>query len=225
MVKHLLSLLLAVVCAAGYAQSYFQQPAPDEKVLEIIIDETSGWNYGQVWYSKMLKTAQEKYPDLIVDIKGMTCSRATETSSGVQYFGPVTAKIVVKINPQEIWKERLSQNMEKAFRNLQEGSRMAIDRITVAEGIKIDKDDIKDQVIDVLLERGYRVVAKEYLERLYKEQLQQQNAIYNDQTKVHEGNFSAVGFFVNVKISQHTLRVQVINVSTGEYEGNVTINF
>ena len=77
----------------------------------------------------------------------------------------------------------------------------------------------------MLLDKGYKVVAKEYLERLYEEQQNQQSGIYNDKTTVQENNFSAVGYYINVKVTETSLRVQVINVSTGEYEGNSTVNF
>ena len=69
------------------------------------------------------------------------------------------------------------------------------------------------------------VVAKEYLDKLYEEQQAQQSGIYNDNTTVKDNNFSAVGYYINVKITETSLRVQVINVSTGEYEGNATVNF
>ena len=35
----------------------------------------------------------------------------------------------------------------------------------------------------------------------------------------------AVGYYINVKVTETSLRVQVVNVSTGEYEGNATVNF
>ncbi len=102
---------------------------------------------------------------------------------------------------------------------------MAIDAVTVASGINIDKATVKDMVVDILLDNEYKVVAKEYLEKLYEEQQQQQSGIYNEKTTVQDNNFSAVGYYVNVKVTETSVRVQVVNVSTGEYEGNATINF
>ena len=89
----------------------------------------------------------------------------------------------------------------------------------------MDRETLKDQLIDVLLDNGYKVVAKEYLERLYQEQQDQQSGIYNDRTTVQGDNFSGVGYYLNVKVTETSLRVQVVNVSTGEYEGNATVNF
>lgn len=39
------------------------------------------------------------------------------------------------------------------------------------------------------------------------------------------GNFSAVGYFLTIRITEEYLQVQVVNVSTGEYVGNVTESF
>lgn len=115
----------------------------------------------------------------------------------------------------------LSKALDKALLEVREGSKIAIDQIRVPSGT--DREDYKDEVVEVLLDKGFKVVAKEYLEKLYEEQQQQQSGIYNDRTTVQENNFSAVGYYLNVKLTETSLRVQVINVSTGEYEGNVTI--
>ena len=77
----------------------------------------------------------------------------------------------------------------------------------------------------MLLDKGYRVVAKDYLEKLYEEQEAQQSGIYNERTTVQENNFSGVGYYINVNVTETFVRVQVVNVSTGEYEGNATVNF
>ena len=66
--------------------------------------------------------------------------------------------------------------------------------------------------------------AKEYFEKLYKEQKGQQSGIFNTETIVKDNNFSAVGYFISVRITEEYVQVQVVNVSTGEYEGNITIN-
>lgn len=100
---------------------------------------------------------------------------------------------------------------------------MAIDQVSVTYGM--DKEALKDQLLDVLLDKGYKVIAKEYLEKLYEEQEAQQSGIYNESTTVKDNNFSAVGYYINVKVTETSLRVQVVNVSTGEYEGNATVNF
>lgn len=78
----------------------------------------------------------------------------------------------------------------------------------------------------MLLDKDYKVVAKEYLQKLYEEQEDQlKSGLFNPDTMVEGSKFSAVGYFINVKVTETTIRVQVVNVSTGEYEGNATINF
>ena len=116
---------------------------------------------------------------------------------------------------------------DKVLMNVREGSRFSIDKVTVTGEIanEVNKETVTDNTIDILLDKGYKVVAKEYLERLYQEQQAQQSGIYNENTIVQENNLSAVGYFLNIKITDESLRVQVINVSTGEYEGNATITF
>lgn len=133
----------------------------------------------------------------------------------------------VELLPAKMMKQNLNKAFDKALMNIREGSRFSIDNVTVSGDITADvnKEDVKDGVIDVLLDKGYKVVAKEYLERLYQEQQTQQSGIYNENTVVQENNLSAVGYFLNIKITDESLRVQVVNVSTGEYEGNATIAF
>ena len=136
------------------------------------------------------------------------------------YYVSATAVIPLASQPKTL-ENPLTKAIDKALLEVRESSRIAIDQIKVPTGT--DKEEYKDQVVEILLDKGFKVVAKEYLERLYEEQLGQQSGIYNDKTTVQENNFSAVGYYLNVKLTETSLRVQIINVSTGEYEGNVTI--
>lgn len=115
----------------------------------------------------------------------------------------------------------LTKALDKALQDIREGSRIAIDQVKVPSGE--NKEEYKDEVVEILLDKGYKVVAKEYLEKLYEEQQAQQSGIYNDRTTVKGDNFSAVGYYLNVRLTDTSLRVQIINVSTGEYDANVTI--
>lgn len=118
---------------------------------------------------------------------------------------------------------KLDESTSKALINIPIGARMAIDKIIAPD--PTSNDAINDQLLDLLLDKGYRVVAKEYLQKLYKEQQDQLSGFYNDSTIVQGNNFSAVGYFINVKVTESSIRVQVVNISTGEYEGNATVNF
>ena len=134
---------------------------------------------------------------------------------------------VVELSLKAVINNCLNKAFDKVLMNVREGSRFSIDKVTVTGEIanEVNKETVTDYTIDILLDKGYKVVAKEYLERLYQEQQTQQSGIYNENTVVQENNLSAVGYFLNIKITDESLRVQVINVSTGEYEGNATITF
>lgn len=135
---------------------------------------------------------------------------------------------LVEITDHACYMEQyFNKAFDKVLMNVREGSRFSIDKVTVTGEIanEVNKETVTDNTIDILLDKGYKVVAKEYLERLYQEQQTQQSGIYNENTVVQENNLSAVGYFLNIKITDESLRVQVINVSTGEYEGNATITF
>ena len=180
-------------------------------------------------YDYLLKEAKkdygENYPKFALRNFKYSYSDNPRSSQCCDYLDrgySISATVVISDTEAEA-NEKLSQAIDKALRNVREGSRLAIDQVSVRTGI--NREDYKDQLIDILLDKGYKVVAKEYLEKLYEEQQDQQSGIYNDRTTVQENNFSAVGYYINVKVTETSLRVQVVNVSTGEYEGNATINF
>ena len=177
------------------------------------------------WYETLLEQAKQEYPGKDVDIRNMEVGSfyKNNTTYGDLYNGTVTGKVVDLHDMETLLNAGLSQAINKALRNVREGSRMAIDQVSVTYGM--DKEALKDQLLDVLLDKGYKVIAKEYLEKLYEEQEAQQSGIYNENTTVKDNNFSAVGYYINVKVTETSLRVQVVNVSTGEYEGNATVNF
>lgn len=174
--------------------------------------------------------ARDKYPNKNVFLRNMMIEHLNDVYDGVyhkDWYWVSGVDICEKLSGDYIIKTHLNKAFDKALMNVREGSRFSIDNVTVSGDITsdINKESVKDNVIDVLLDKGYKVVAKEYLERLYQEQQVQQSGIYNENTVVQENNLSAVGYFLNIKITDESLRVQVVNVSTGEYEGNATITF
>jgi len=127
------------------------------------------------------------------------------------------------VKPRVDFHEKIGKAIDKALFEIPKGARVAIDQIKTSNNK--EQEDCKDQVVEILLDKGYKVVAKEYLQRIYDEQLQQQSGIYNEETTVQGNNFSAAGYYLNVRVTEKAVKVQVINVSTGEYEGNATVNF
>ena len=242
--KFFMAALLAGICSVGYAQDYLYAPQKNEKVLGTVSEAKAVWcsypvsqkmnngystenNYSTKlrWYETLLEKAKQQYPGKVIDIRSLEVGNYYQNNSsyGELYYGPAVGKVVYMIDPETQTYESLSQALNKALRNVREGSRMAIDQVTVP--FSMDKETLKDQLLDLLLDKGYRVIAKEYLEKLYEEQEAQQSGIYNENTTVQDNNFSAVGYYINVKVTETSLRVQVVNVSTGEYEGNATVNF
>lgn len=222
----LAALMIVLSIPAVYAQKdYFNSPKADEKVLGVVKVEymVSGSNkiYNGSpywWYKELLEKAKRTFPNKSVDIRSM---KPDYKLSDDNFLGPVEGIVVDLKDPEILAKKALSKAIDKALQNVRDGSRIAIDQIRVESGS--NKEDLKDQVVEIVLDKGFKVVAKEYLERLYKEQQDQQSGIYDDRTTVKENNFSAVGYYLNVKQMETSVRVQVVNVSTGEYEGNITI--
>ena len=139
------------------------------------------------------------------------------------YHTTSNAKVVEFISPETKMNETLVRAVDRGLSKVSSGSRLAIDQIAVSGGL--DRETVNDQLIDILLDKNYRVVAKEYLEKLREEQEQQQSGDFNERTTAKTDNFSGVGYFLNVKVNEKSIRIQVINVSTGEYEGNATVEF
>lgn len=227
--KFFMAALLAGMCSFGYAQDYMYPPKSNERVVtslnydyyEYVDENTTTWADKQAWYKKFLSEAQRRYPNEIVEIRDLKVSNMEVFNNVAQYRGPASCKVVIN------WDYHvglcISQAIGKSLNNVRNGARLAIDQVTVP--YTMDRNDFKDEITALLLNNGYKVIAKENFEKLYQEQQDQQSGIYNDRTTVQENNFSAVGYFLNIKLTETSVRVQVVNVSTGEYEGNSTVNF
>lgn len=222
----IIMIMLTMWCSFVYSQDYINAPKKNEKVIAIITkDCTSHDNYicsdaPFNWYSALLKKATKMFPNRLIDIR--QCEPSEIYDDDGHWLGPVVAKVVELYGNTETHSEDvLSKTMNKALQNIREGSRLALDQIKITNG---DKEEFKDHIIEILLDNGYKIVAKDYLDKLYEEQQAQQSGIYNDRTTVQENNFSAVGYYINVKKSDTSIKVQIINVSTGEYESNVTVS-
>ena len=235
--KFFMAAIFSGMCNFGYAQvepKYYDQydasvhkgkPSPNEIVLNSVsVGDLNRALTENGWYEELMKKAKQDYPSKIIDIREMRLgsSHGTSITNKPLYNGPVFATIVWT-SKKEQFEEALSLSVNKALCDVREGSRLSIDQVSVP--YTMDRSDFKDGLTTILLNKGYRVVAKEYFEKLYQEQQDQQSGIYNEKTTVQENNFSAVGYYINVKVTETFVRVQVVNVSTGEYEGNATVNF
>ena len=228
-VRLFLVAILAGMCNFSIAQNdepdYMKAPKSNEKVLGTISLETKekeSWSNQEV-YALFLEKAKTEYPNRVIDIREMeitwnrretTYYETIYTNSGEPHRMRRTrwlikcfavGKVVDLRDPEAQTYSNLSQALSKALRKLPEDSRLAIDQVSVIDNM--DSETLKDQILDVLLDKGYRVVAKEYLQKLDKEIKDAKGSGYfNPDTMVDEGNFSAVGYFINVKVTESSIR-------------------
>jgi len=225
-----LTLIGIMFFSVGFAQDYMKDPKENERVIENVTLEVGIENRtisDHEVYIRLLNFAKKKYPNKVVDIRNLNyVFTRTERrfSSDLNYYYSSSAKIVEFVSPETKLNETLVRVVDRALSRVNDGSRLAIDQISVT-GSGLNRDNVNDQLIDILLAKEYRVVAKQFLERLRDEQREQQSGGFNERTTVRTDNFTAVGYFLNVRVTDEAIRIQAINVSTGEYEGNATVEF
>jgi hypothetical protein len=216
-----LALLLGLGNAVAQEDCNKAQKAPqkNEVVLTKSTRTRNGYNNYQAAYKAALREAKQANPNKEVGIRNLAVGDVKVNGDGsVSHYYTYT---VVELPSPVV--QKLIETINKATREIDEGNRFALDKLTITDG-QTDKEKTKGQIVDLLLGKGYKVVAKESLEKLYNEQQGQQSGIYNPNTTVEGNNFTAVGYYISVRITEEYVQVQVVNVSTGEYEGNVTEN-
>ena len=217
-----LALLLGVGSATAQEDYNKAQKPPQAKEVVLAKDAQTrkGYDSPQAAYKAALREAKQMYTNKEVGIRNLTKGKVTVNGDGsVSYYYTYTIVELPGLVAQKMY-----EAIGKATRQIDESSRFALDAFSVTDG-KTDKEKAKGQAIDYLISKGYKVLAKEKLQKLYKEQQNQQSGIYNDNTVVNQNNFSAVGYYLTVRISEEYVQVQVVDISTGEYVGNVIENF
>ncbi|MBR0169695.1 MAG: hypothetical protein IJQ14_02515 [Bacteroidales bacterium] len=207
-----------------------QRTTKSDEELYVELSKKARAQYGYQYPNLELRNFKSSISEEEVNL-----GRSEVRRCNARYY-KISASVVVPNNPEPVKNNNsstdnsrddegddLTKALDKALQDIREGSRIAIDQVRVPSDV--NKEEYKDEVVEILLDKGYKVVAKEYLEKLYEEQQAQQSGIYNDRTTVKDNNFSAVGYYLNVRLTETSLRVQIINVSTGEYDANVTIKF
>ena len=218
-----LTITVFLFAFTSFAQEYKKSPMENERVIGTVtvsLPKVRSYPTDQEVYSLLLEKAKKEYPKKVIDIRNLEYSRTGTYDDGVYNC---VGKVIEFVSPETKMNETLVKAVDKALSKVTEGSRLAIDQISVSGGL--DRETIKDKLLDVLLDKSYRVVAKEYLEKLKEEQEKQMSGGFNEKTTAKPENFSGVGYFLNVRVSEKSIRVQVVNVSTGEYEGNATVEF
>jgi hypothetical protein len=225
--KTILTLIGIMFFSSVFAQKadYELPPKANERVIGNVIESVRDYggenSLNKLAYPILLEKAKKEFPNKLIDLRNVETAFKYMSNGYNLYSG--SAKVVEVISPETQLNETLLKALDKAISNVREGSRMAIDQISASGGL--DKTTVKDQLIDILLDRGYKVVAKEYLEKLKEEQEEQMSGGYNEKKTAKTDNLSGAGYFLNIRVNEKSIRIQVVNVSTGEYEGNATVDF
>ncbi len=207
----------SVVAQENYTKAQ-ESPKQKESVIGKDVRTRNGYNGFQSAYKAALREAQQAYPKKNVAIRNLTKGEVKIYGGDITNYYTYTIVELPSLLSQKIF-----EAINKATGEIEEGNRFALDKITVTDE-SADKAQVKSQIVNALKSKAYKVVAKEQLEKLYKEQQGQQSGIYNDKTTVKLGNFTAVGYFLSARITLEYVQMQVVNVSTGEIEGDVTVN-
>ena len=217
-----IAVCLVLEMSYANAQDYSKarkHPSKTEVVLSTNLKTKNGYDTYQAAYKAALREAKQAYPEKDVEVRDLREDDVKVNAGGsVSHYYRYTI-----IEMPSAVTQKLYVTIEKATKDIEEGNRFALDKVTITDR-SIDKEKIKGQIVNLLLDKGYKVVAKESLEKLYKEQQGQQSGIYNEETIVEGNKFTAVGYYLTVRITEEYVQVQIVNVSTGEFEGNVTEN-
>ena len=220
------AIVLIAVClmfgiSNANAQDYSKakkHPSKTEVVLSTNLRTKNGYDTYQAAYKAALREAKQAYPEKDVEVRDLREDEIKINGGAISHYYRYTI-----IEMPSAVSLKLFDAVDNATKEIEEGNRFALDKVTITDR-SIDKEKIKGQIVNLLLDKGYKVVAKESLEKLYKEQQGQQSGIYNEETTVEANKFTAVGYYLSVRITEEYVQVQVVNVSTGEFEGNVTEN-
>ena len=220
-------IILALALLVGLGKTVAQEdcnraqkaPQAKETVLTKSTRTKKGYDGYQAAYKAALREAKQAHPNKEVGIRNLKEGDVKVNGDGsVSHYYTYTVVELPGVVAQHLF-----EAINQATREIDEGNRFALDKLTITDG-QTDKEKTKGQIVDYLLGKGYKVIAKENLQKLYKEQQGQQSGIYNEETTVEGNNFTAVGYYISARITEEYIQVQVVNVSTGEYEGNVTVN-
>lgn len=195
-----------------------QKPNQKEVILNKDAKTSRGYNSYQSAYKAALREAQKTYAGKTIAIRDLSKGDIKISGDGsvLNYYNYTIVEL-----PDEIY-SALYDAMQKATATIEEESRFAIEKVVITDQ-QSDKENVKSQITNLLLNKGHKVVAKEYLENLYKEQQGQQSGIYNEKTTIESNNFTATGYYLRARITEEYVLIEVVNVSTGEFEGNVSV--
>lgn len=202
----ILALALLVGLGKAMAQEDFNKAQKSPQAKETVLTKSTrtkkGYDSYQAAYKSALREAKQVHPNKEVGIRNLKEGDVKVNGDGsVSHYYTYTVVELPGVVAQHLF-EAISQ----ATREIDEGNRFAIDKLTITDG-QTDKEKAKGQIVDYLLGKGYKVVAKEHLQKLYKEQQGQQSGIYNEETTVEGNNFTAVGYYISARITEEYIQV------------------
>ena len=195
-----------------------QKPNQKEVILNKDAKTSRGYNSYQSAYKAALREAQKTYAGKTIAIRDLSKGDIKISGDGsvLNYYNYTIVEL-----PDVIY-SALYDAIQKATATIEEESCFAIEKVVITDQ-QSDKENVKSQITNLLLNKGHKVVAKEYLEKLYTEQQGQQSGIYNEKTTIESNNFTATGYYLRARITEEYVLIEVVNVSTGEFEGNVSV--
>jgi hypothetical protein len=98
--------------------------------------------------------------------------------------------------------------------------------VVLISNIETDNETSKQQVYDTLetelLNIGYRIIDRNEINRIQKEQDMQLSNEFDENTAVQIGNIVGANYFITARVSNGSIRLRVIDVISGEVVKSVS---
>ena len=138
-----------------------QKPNQKEVILNKDAKTSRGYNSYQSAYKAALREAQKTYAGKTIAIRDLSKGDIKISGDGsvINYYNYTIVEL-----PDVIY-SALYDAIQKATATIEEESRFAIEKVAITDQ-QSDKENVKSQITNLLLNKGHKVVAKEYLENL-----------------------------------------------------------
>ncbi len=162
-------IILAITLLLGRGMAMAQedcnkaQKAPQAKEVVLIKNARTqrGYDSFQAAHKAALREAKQEYPNKEVGIRNLSKGNVKVNGDGsVSHYYNYTVVELPGVVAQNLFNA-----INQATREIDEGNRFALDKLTIIDG-QTDKEKTKGQIVDYLLGKGYKVVAKEHLEKI-----------------------------------------------------------
>lgn len=166
-VNRIFALTFAMLLSIGsvFAQEDFNkaQKAPQNKEVVLVKESRTrgGYDNIQVAYKSALREAKQTNHKKDIGIRNLAKGDLKVESDGsVSYYYTYT---VVELSSAV--EHKMYEAIGRATREIEEGYRFAIYKLSFAESV-YDKESIQSQIVDCLIRKGYKVLAKKVTETL-----------------------------------------------------------